>query len=52
MILITPSLLAKTDNLSTVKPANAVTCIKQSPVLKGHPLLVLCWKIAYELNLF
>jgi len=25
----------------TVKPANVVTSIKQSPVLKGYPFLVL-----------
>jgi hypothetical protein len=24
----------------------------QSPVLKGHPFLILSWKISYELNLF
>ena len=27
--------------LSRVKPAQKVTCIKQSPVLKGHLFLVL-----------
>jgi hypothetical protein len=36
----------------TVKPALAVTSIKQSPVLKGHGLLILPKKISYELNLF
>jgi hypothetical protein len=38
-------------NLS-VKPAHVVTSIKQSPVLKGHPFLVLWLKISDELNLF
>jgi hypothetical protein len=28
-------------SLNTVKPAHVVTSIKQSPVLKGHPFLVL-----------
>jgi len=28
-------------NVSTVKPTHVVTCIKQSPVLKGHIFLVL-----------
>jgi len=36
----------------TVKPANAVTSIKQTPVLKGNFFLVLSLKISYELNLF
>ena len=36
----------------TVKPAHAVTSIKQSSVLKGHCFRVLSWKISYELNLF
>ena len=36
----------------TVKPAHAVTSIKQSPVLKGHLFVVLSLKISYELNLF
>jgi len=35
-----------------VKPTQAVTSIKQSPVLKGHPFLVMSWKISYELNIF
>jgi hypothetical protein len=35
-----------------VKPAYAVTSIKQSPVLKGHLFIVLSQKIYYELNLF
>jgi hypothetical protein len=38
--------------LYTVKPAHAVTSIKQSSVLKGHLFLVLTLKISYELNLF
>ena len=38
--------------LPTVKPAQAVTSIKQSPVSKGNPFLVLSQKIPYELNLF
>jgi len=36
----------------TVKPAYAVTSIKQSIVLKGRLFLVLSYKILYELNLF
>jgi hypothetical protein len=36
----------------TVKPVQAVTSIKQSPVLKVHLFLVLSQKISYELNLF
>ena len=36
----------------TVKPVQAVTSIKQSPVLKGHLFLVLSYNILYELNLF
>jgi hypothetical protein len=44
--------LASGINIYTVKPANAVTSIKQSPVLKGHIFLVLSLKISYELNLF
>ena len=43
---------ASIDFEITVKPAHVVTCIKQSPVLKGHPFLVLLEKIGYELNLF
>jgi hypothetical protein len=37
--------------MNTLKPAHAVTSIKQSPVLKGHIFLVLSEKISYELNL-
>jgi hypothetical protein len=40
------------QNLITVKPAKAVTSIKQSPVLKGHLFLVLSYKNLYEMNLF
>jgi hypothetical protein len=29
------------ENITTVKPADVVTSIKQSPVLKGHLFLVL-----------
>jgi hypothetical protein len=29
------------ENINTVKPAHVVTSIKQLPVLKGHPFLVL-----------
>jgi hypothetical protein len=36
----------------TVVPADAVTSIMQSPVLKGHIFIVLSWKISCELNLF
>jgi hypothetical protein len=36
----------------TVKHAYTVTSIKQSPVLKGHILVILSLKISYELNLF
>jgi hypothetical protein len=39
-------------NVYTVKPAHAVTSIKQSPVLKDQIFLVLLWKISYEFNLF
>ena len=34
--------------LSIVKPAHAVTSIKQSPVLKGHLFLVKINKISYK----
>ena len=37
---------------STVKPAHAVTSIKQPPALKGHIFLVRSYKISYELILF
>jgi hypothetical protein len=37
---------------STVKPSHVVTFLKQSPVLKGHLLLVQSLKISYEFNLF
>ena len=40
------------NDFCTVKSAHAVTFIKQSLVLKGHPFLVLSEKISYELNLF
>jgi hypothetical protein len=36
----------------TVKPVHVVTSIKQSPVLKGHPFLVLSLNNSYEYNLF
>ena len=36
----------------TVKPAHAITSVKQSPVLEGHHFLVLSQKFSYELNLF
>jgi hypothetical protein len=36
----------------TVKPAHAVTSIKQSPVLKGQLFLVMSQKIQYKWNLF
>jgi len=36
----------------TVKPVYVVTSIKQSPVLKGHPFLVISKKISHKLNLF
>ena len=42
--LFTPDLSNSTSeltNICTVKPAHVVTSIKQSPVLKGHPFLVL-----------
>ena len=39
-------------NVTTVNPANEVTSIKQSLVLKGHIFLVLSEKISYEVNLF
>jgi hypothetical protein len=43
------SLLISGDQFTnTAKPADAVTPIKQSPVLKGHLFLVLSWKISYE----
>jgi hypothetical protein len=32
----------------TVKPAHAVTSIKQPPVIKNHPFRVLPWKISYQ----
>ena len=35
-----------------VIPAHAVTSIKQSPVLKGHLILILSQKILFELNIF
>jgi hypothetical protein len=38
--------------VSIVKPAHAAISIQQSPVLKGHLLLVLSQKISCELNLF
>ena len=38
--------------LKTIKPVDAVTSIKQSPVLKGHLFLILLQKISYEFNLF
>ena len=38
--------------LCTVKPVYTVTCINQSPVVKGHLLLILAQKIVYELNTF
>ena len=38
--------------LYTIKPAHAVTSIKQPPVLKGHIFLVLSQRNIYELNLF
>jgi superfamily I DNA and/or RNA helicase len=34
--------------VNKVKPAHAVTSIKQSPVLKGHIFLVLSLKISFE----
>jgi len=34
------------DYTCTVKPAHAVTSIKQSPALKGHLFLVLSYKIS------
>jgi len=37
-------------NQYTVKPAHAVTSIKQSPVLQCH--IFLSQKVSYELNLF
>ena len=40
------------QNIITVKPAEAVSSIKQSPVLKGHLFLVLSQKTLYEMNLF
>jgi hypothetical protein len=36
----------------TVKHANSITSIKQSPVLKGDIFLVLSYTISYEFNLF
>ena len=36
----------------TVKPADEVTSIKQSPVLNGHLFLFQSWNISYELSLF
>jgi hypothetical protein len=35
-----------------VKPAHVVASIKQPPVLKGHPFLVLSQKTSYEIKLF
>ena len=35
----------------TVKPAHAVSSIKQSRVLSGHSFLVLSYKMSYEMNL-
>jgi hypothetical protein len=35
----------------TIKLADAVIYIKQSPVLKGHPFPILSYNISYELNL-
>ena len=37
---------------TTVKHFHVVTSARQSPVLKGHILLVLSQKMSYELNLF
>ena len=36
----------------TVKSAQTVISIKQSPVLKDHLFLVLSFKVSYVLNLF
>jgi hypothetical protein len=36
----------------TVKPADEVMSIKQSPVLNGHLFLFQSWNISYELSLF
>jgi len=36
----------------TVKPAHAVTCIKQSPLLKGNHFLPYHRIFLYEMNLF
>ena len=36
--------------INIVKPANTVTSIKQSPVLKGHYFIVLSYEISYDLN--
>jgi hypothetical protein len=36
----------------TVKPAHAVTSIKQSPSFKGHLFLVPAYINSYEFNLF
>jgi hypothetical protein len=47
--LFTPDLSNSTSeltNICTIKPAHVVTSIKQSPVLKGHPFLVLWLKIS------
>ena len=33
--------LMSTGKINTVKPAKVVTCIKRSPVLKGHSFFVL-----------
>jgi len=41
-----------THRYREVIPAQVVTSIKQSPVLKGHLFLVPSWEISYELNLF
>ena len=44
-VLITNSFTKAGSKINTVKHAHAVTSIKQSPVLKGHPFLALSWKI-------
>ena len=38
--------------LYTVKPAQEVTSIKQSPVFKGHPFPVPSYNFSYKSNLF
>ena len=40
------------SNINVIKPAHAVTSIKQSPVLKSHLFLVLPYLISFEFNLF